>query len=146
MARAAPQPGGRHRRILGVLGMIGSVACSASMVLGTLGVGGTAAAAGGVMAEMSGASGPFAEALSFLVWAGPVILVLSMAAVGAAVSARRRGAIPIVAVAGASLFWGMYLQPDRSVMFVAITAGLGAVIVAYLWATGRHRPDSGTLS
>ena len=87
----------------------------------------------------SATTGPLAAALTLLVWAGPAILLLSLVAIGAALTGRRRRATGVAVAAGILLFWGMYLQPRLSVMLVAIGVGLAALLAAYLWAFGWRR-------
>ncbi len=132
--------------IAAALGFLGSVACSAAMVLalgGLLGV--TTAASAGGMASMSnstssppdGSSVPSAlvRALIFLIQAGPAILVLSTAVLALAVGLRRWGGVVPVVVAGLVLYWGMYLQGTRLVMFATIVVGIAALAAAYIWST-----------
>lgn len=147
---------GRLRRpsgqMLGALGIFGSLTCSAAMTAAAFGIGGAAVGAMGSMAAMSDAAGratttgPIDAVVAFLVWAGPAILLLSLIAMGAATLTRRRAAAGLVLVAGVVLFWGMYLQPALSVMFVSIAAGLAALLAANAWANGalrlpRQRPS-----
>ena len=148
MAGQEQRTPGVRRRALGALGIVGSLTCSASMIGVALGLAGAAAAAGGGMSSMAGVSdapaasattGPLAAALTLLVWAGPAILLLSLVAIGAALTGRRRRATGVAVAAGILLFWGMYLQPRLSVMLVAIGVGLAALLAAYLWAFGWRR-------
>lgn len=124
------------------LGMLGSVTCSAAMLAAILGIGGTAAAGGGAMTDMTGmpdvdatAAGPVDALIGFLTWAGPVILVPSLAAVAAATAVHRSAAVGVVLIAGAVLFWGMYLQTAPTVMLASIAVGLVVLVAAYIWAT-----------
>lgn len=132
----------RSIRMLGALGIFGSLTCSAAMTAAAFGIGGAAAiGAMGSMTAMSGAAdqatiGPLDAVVAFLVTAGPAILLLSLIAIGVTTLARRRAATGLVLVAGVVLFWGMYLQPSLSVMFVSIVAGLTALVVAYVWTRG----------
>ena len=135
---------GRLRRplgqILGALGIFGSLTCSAAMTAAAFGIGGAAVAATAGMAAMSDAAGqaratgPIDVVVAFLVWAGPAILLLSLIAMGAATLTRRPAAAGLVVAAGVVLFWGMYLQPALSVMFLSIAAGLAALVVAHVWS------------
>ncbi len=116
------------------------------MTAAAFGIGGAAVGATGGMAAMSDAAGqatatgPIDAVVAFLVWAGPAILLLSLIAMGAATLTRRRAAAGLVLVAGVVLFWGMYLQPALSVMFVSIAAGLAALVVAYVWTGAGRAP------
>jgi len=115
------------------------------MILAALGLLGTAVSAGSSMADMQGMGGgggttaaqpgPFAGLLAFLVQAGPVIMIPSIAAMVLAFGLRRRvAAIPALA-AGAVMYWGMYLQPRLALMYAAI--GLGFLGWAALYLSSR---------
>lgn len=125
------------------LGLVGSVACSVAMVAALLGLLGAGVAGMAGMAGMSGDAAPtphsslpasLANALFFLIKSGPVILIVSIAAVALAVAARRRVGLLPVAVAGLLLYWGMYLQATRFVMYSAMVLGLAALAGTYLWS------------
>lgn len=136
--------------IAGALGILGSLACSAVMVLALLGLLGAGLAASAASSDdttgMSGMSAatapagssglpaPLLTVLVFFFQAGPVILIASIAAVALAVGIQRRVAVIPVAVAGLILYWGMYLQSTRLLMFSAVGVGLAALIAAYLWS------------
>jgi len=132
----------RHagRRSAGVLGLVGTTACGASMVLVALGVGTSAAATG--MAAMSGTGpGPGAPhgALGMLLRIGPWLLVASALLVTAAFGLTRRPATAILALlAGALLYAGMYAQPNLAVMYAAIAVGYTAWGALYLWVRRDH--------
>jgi hypothetical protein len=97
----------------------------------------------GGMAGMSSAPSPphnsslswsMQAALFFLVQFGPVILILSIAAIALAVGVRRRVALVPVVVAGLVLYWGMYMQAARPVMYSSMVLGLAALVAAYIWS------------
>jgi hypothetical protein len=142
----------RHARrriptLAGALGLIGSAACSAAMLLSLAGLAGAGAVgageAGGGMPGMTGepSSSPLGSLVAFLVQAGPAILIASaVVMLLASVLARRRALFP-VAAGGLALYWGMYLQPNRSVMNLAIAVGLAVWVIAFGWTvTGRRTP------
>ncbi len=114
-------------RSAGLLGLVGSLACTMAMTLPAIGVG----AAGG-MAAMSGANantqGGF---LGFLLEYGPLILLVSVALVTIGLALRRpRAAVPSLA-AGAVLYWGMYAQASYFVMYVSLALGFAAWAAIY---------------
>ncbi len=116
-------------RSAGLLGLVGSLACTMAMTLPAIGVG----AAGG-MAAMSGASantqGGF---LGFLLEYGPLILLVSVALVTIGLALRRpRAAVPSLA-AGGVLYWGMYAQASYFVMYVSLALGFAAWVAIYRW-------------
>jgi hypothetical protein len=131
------------------LGLLGSLACSAAMVAalaGLLGAGVTTGASMGDIGGMAGMSSapspahnsslssPILTALFFLVQSGPVILILSIAAIALAVGLRHRVALAPVVLAGLVLYWGMYMQAARTVMYSSIALGLAALVAAYIWS------------
>ena len=132
--------------VAGALGILGSLACSVAMVMALVGVLGTGVAASvaftGGMAGMSNSPalaahnsslpGPLLSLFLFLFEAGPVILIVSIAATALSVGVRRRTALVPVAVAGLVLYWGMYVQSTRLVMYSAVVVGLAALVAAYL--------------
>jgi len=134
------------RRSAGVLGLVGTIACGASMVLVAVGVGTSAAATG--MAAMSG-TGPGAPhgVLGVLLRIGPWLLVGSVLLVTAAFWLTRRPATAILALlAGALLYAGMYAQPNLAVMYAAIAVGYTAWAPSTCGCAGRtharHRPPA----
>ena len=136
--RRAPPLRPAGRRSAGVLGLVGTTACGASMVLVALGVGTSAAATG--MAAMAG-TGPGAPhgALGVLLRIGPWLLVVSVLLVTAAFGLTRRPATAILALlAGALLYAGMYAQPNVAVMYAAIAVGYTAWGALYLWVRRDH--------
>ncbi len=80
---------------------------------------------------------PFGLIIAFLVSAGPVILVLSIVAMALALASRRWVAMIPVLVGGLVLFWGMYTQAERVVMYAAIAVGMLIWVAAFAW---RIRP------
>ncbi len=133
------------------LGLLGSLACATAMVMalaGLLGAGVAASAASaGAMTGMSGTPSspssasqnsslpsPLLAVLLFLLQSGPVILIVSIAAIALAVGIRRRVALLPVVVAGLGLYWGMYMQGARLVMYSSIAFGLATLAGAYIWS------------
>ncbi len=133
--------------LAGVLGLLGSAACSTAMLLslaglagaGTVGVG----AAGSGMAGMTGGPSvsPLGSLVAFLVQAGPAILIASAAAMLLASMLGRRWALVPVAAGGLALYWGMYQQSSRPVMNLAIAVGMASWVIAIGWTvTGSRTP------
>lgn len=81
----------------------------------------------------SGLASPVDLAVAILIRAGPVILLLSIVAMVAAVAAKRRVAVIPVLLGGLVLYVGMYLQGQRAVMFVSIGFGMLIWLAASLW-------------
>jgi hypothetical protein len=73
--------------------------------------------------------------LLFLLQSGPVILIVSIAAIALAVGIRRRVALLPVLVAGLVLYWGMYMQAAQLIMYSTVALGLTTLAAAYLWST-----------
>ncbi len=134
------------------LGILGSLACSAAMVAALAGLLGAGVAAGaasaGGMAGMAGTPGthspasqnsslpsPVLAILLFLLQSGPVILIVSIAAIALAVGIRRRFTLLPVVVAGLVLYWGMYMQAVQLVMYFSVALGLATLATAYIWST-----------
>jgi hypothetical protein len=134
------------------LGLLGSLVCSAAMVMALAGLLGAGVAAGaassGDMGGMAGTSAtsspashnsslpaPLMSAFLFLLQAGPVILIVSIAAIALAVGVRRRVALLPVVGAGLVLYWGMYMQAARPVMYSSVVLGLATLAAAYIWST-----------
>lgn len=142
----------------GVLGILGSLACSAAMVMALVGIFGTGVAAtaassgdmGGMTSATAGSSphnsslpSPLLTFLFFLFQSGPVILIVSIAAVALAVGLRRRVALLPVIVAGIVLYWGMYIQGAKLMMYSAVVVGMAALVAASVWSV-RTIKQSGT--
>ena len=127
-------PGHTGRWSAGALGVLGSMACTASMIAAAVGVGGAAAATS--MAGMTGTgSGHAGGALGALVRIGPWLIVASALLVTAAFALTRRPvtAIPALA-AGAVLYAGMYAQNSLPVMYASIAVGYLTWAALALWA------------
>jgi hypothetical protein len=147
-AERAAMPAARAacRTAAGTAGLLGSLACGASMLLAAAGVGGTAAAGG--MAAMTGpGAGPPGGALGVLVRAGPWLLAGSVLLVAAALALGPRPAAAAGGLlAGAVLYAGMYAQSSPAVMDASIAAGYLAWAGLFLWARGgrpgRQRPPA----
>ncbi len=132
-------------RCCAAAGVVGSLACSISMALAAFGLAGTALSAGGSMAGMQGTGSGASTAskpslpvgvIAFLVQAGPVILVISVAAIMVAFGLRRRVAVIPALAFGVLMYWGMYLQPRLEIMYAAIGLGLLGWAALYLWSRG----------
>jgi hypothetical protein len=81
------------------------------------------------------ASGPWDLLLQY----GPVILIISVAAMTLALAARRPiSAIPAV-LAGALLYWGMYGQANLPAVYAAIAIGLVVWTGLFFWVRGLSR-------
>ena len=111
--------------------MAGAVACSTAMTLAALGVVGASAA--GTAQGMAGMGSPPQGAgasgiLGFLLDHGPAILFVSAVLVVLALIVERRSwqRGTLAALAGALLYWGMYVQAGIAVMYIAMAIGLGA--------------------
>lgn len=130
------------------LGLLGSLTCTTAMVIAGAGLLGAGVASAGGMAGMDGTPGtPLAAAqnsglpspvlaiLMFVIQSGPVILIVSIAAIALAVGIRRRVALLPVVVAGLVLYWGMYMQAAQLVMYSSVALGLATLAAAYIWST-----------
>ena len=133
----------------GIAGLLGAAACSVSMVLAVIaGAAASSAAAAASMSSMSGVAGITLNqppAIAFLIQKGPPILVASIMAMTLSVTLKRPWAALPVLVAGAILYWGMYLQAAITVMYVAIGLGLvtwAAVVGGTNLRGGRERAPS----
>jgi hypothetical protein len=115
----------------GAAGLAGSLACAVAMVLATLGLGGATTAAG--MAGMDGATSRPGGLLGLLLRIGPGLLAASAVLVAAAFVLRRPGAAVPALLAGAVLYAGMYLQPNRPLMYASIALGYTGWAALYLW-------------
>ena len=127
-------PGHTGRWSAGALGVLGSMACTASMIAAAVGVGGAAAATS--MAGMTGTgSGHAGGALGALVRIGPGLIVASVLLVTVAFALSRRPVTAIPAlVAGAVLYAGMYAQDSVPVMYASIAVGYLTWAALALWA------------
>jgi len=128
---------------IGVVGVLGTLACMGSMVLAVVGVAGvgTSAAMAGMSTGAPGQAGSLQQPgiLTFLLQAGPAILLVSIGAFALS-QAFRRGvaAIPALLVGGVT-YWGMYGQPRLPVMYVTMALGLLGWAVVFLWVRGLPR-------
>ena len=117
--------------LVGLLGAgVAASAASTSDMAGMNGLSGSPAAA----PHNSGLPTPLVSGVFFLVQAGPAILIFSIAAIALAVGIRRRVALAPLVVGGLVLYWGMYMQADRLVMYLSIGIGLAVLIGAYIWS------------
>ena len=139
-------------RGLGALGLVGGLLCSVSMVTASVGLVAAAGASVGAMAGMSGTghaapssatSAPIRVVVGFLISWGPLILIVSIAAMCLALWTRLKAAAVGALLAGTLLYWGMYGQANVAVMYATIAIGMVAWLSAYIWAAGwwfRSRP------
>jgi hypothetical protein len=126
-------------RLGGLVGLVGTLVCSLSMVaapLGLIAAGGTAAAQGGMAGMGSGDQGAGAAHspgwLDVLLRWGPEILVVSVLLIVASVALRRRwAALPAIG-GGLILYVGMYAQPNLAVMYGTIIVGTALLVLAYV--------------
>ena len=124
----------------GVLGALGSVACTASMIAAAVGIGGAAAAdMTGMAATGSGHPG---GTLGALVRIGPWLIVASALLVAGAFALTRRTVTAVPAlVAGGVLYAGMYFQNNLPVMYASIAVGYLTWAALAMWAARqRHNP------
>ena len=63
-----------------------------------------------------------------------MILVISIVAMALALASRRWVAMIPVLVGGLVLFWGMYSQAERAVMYGAIAVGMLIWIATFAWS------------
>jgi hypothetical protein len=116
----------------GALGVLGSMACTASMIAAAVGVGGAAAAAS--MAGMTTTGSGHPGVLGALVRVGPWLIVASALLVTAAFALTRRPLTVIPALAaGAVLYAGMYAQNSLPVMYASIAVGYLTWAALLLW-------------
>jgi hypothetical protein len=137
------RPGHTGRWSAGALGVLGSIACTASMIAAAAGVGGAAAATSMAGMTNTGTGHP-GGALGALVRIGPWLIVLSALLVTAAFALTRRPltAIPALA-AGAVLYAGMYAQNSLPVMYASVAVGYLTWAALALWAARPwHAPTA----
>lgn len=130
---------------LGIIGVLGTLACIGAMVLAAVGVAGvgTSAAMSGMSAQGSVNQSQPASILAFLLQAGPVILLISMGAFALSLALRKWGAAVPVLLIGGVMYWGMYAQPRLPVMYVTMVLGLLGWVVLFLWVRRpRNRKSS----
>jgi hypothetical protein len=137
--------------VAAALGLLGSLLCSTAMVIAFAGLigAGTAATAtsAGAMAGMGGTPStppvpsqdsslhePLLAIVLFLIQSGPVILIVSIAAIALAVGIRRRATLFPVVVAGLVLYWGMYMQAVKLAMYSSVALGLVTLAAASIWS------------
>lgn len=130
---------------IGVVGVLGTLTCMGAMILAVIGVAGEGASAS--MARMSpgaqsGNGGPPTSILAFLLQAGPVILLVSIAAFALSLAVKRWVAVIPVLLVGGVIYWGMYGQPNLPLMYVMMALGLLCWISLFLWSRGWLRRGS----
>jgi len=119
------------------LGVLGSAACTVSMIAAAVGVGSATAATGmaGMTSTTGTGPGRLGGVLGALVRIGPWLIVASALLVSAAFALTRRPVTAIPAlVAGAVLYAGMYAQSSLPVMYASIAIGYLAWASLALWA------------
>lgn len=134
--------------VIGIVGVLGTLACIGAMVLAVIGVAGVGASAVGAGASMAGmstgsqgqaTSGQATSILAFLLQAGPTILPVSIGAFTLSLAIRQWAtAIPVL-LAGGVIYWGMYGQRNLSVMYVTIVLGLFCWAAVFFWVRGLPR-------
>jgi len=128
---------------IGIMGVLGTLICMSAMLLAVLGVAGVGASA--VMAGMpmgsqgQAASGQPTSILTFLLQAGPVILLVSIGAFALSLATRRWVTVIPALLVGGIIYWGMYGQPSLPVMYITMVLGLLGWAVILLWVRGRFR-------
>jgi hypothetical protein len=103
--------------------------------LGLFAAAGTTAANFSSMAGMGSARSAARQEpgwLHAIIRFGPEILVASLVLVALGVGVRRRGALVPVALGGAVLYVGMYIQSSLIWMYVAIAVGTALLLIAYV--------------
>ena len=132
--------------VIGIVGMLGTLTCVGAIVLAAIGIAGGGASAGmtamGAMTSSGHAiGGQSLDILALLLRTGPLILLVSIAAITLSLALRRWvTAIPAL-LAGGIIYWGMYGQPNLSVMYITIGVGLSSWAAVFLWV--RSFPQTG---
>jgi hypothetical protein len=124
------------RGVAALAGWIGSLSCVIAMTLAAVGAAGAGATSVGGMADMGSSASSAGGPLGFLLQYGPLILLVSIAAMTLSLASRRSIAALPALVAGAALYWGMYGQDRLPVMYAAIIVGLLTWAAAFLWVNG----------
>ena len=128
---------------IGIVGVLGTLVCMGAMVLaaiGVAGVGATAVMAGMPMGSQGQAtSGQPIGILAFLMQAGPVILLVSIAAFALSLAVKRWVAVIPTLLVGGFIYWGMYDQPHLPVMYVTMAFGLLGWAIIFLWVRALPR-------
>lgn len=127
----------------GIVGVLGTLTCMGAMLLAVVGIAGvgTSAAMAGMSAGTQGqtTSGQHPGLLAFLLQAGPVILLVSIAAFALSLATRRWvAAVPALLVGGV-IYWGMYGQPNLPLMYVTMALGLLGWATIFFWVRGLPR-------
>lgn len=152
-----PQRRPQHTpRRFGLAGVVAAVVCTLGCclpaVLAALGIGASAAVGMGHAAH--GGDEPrgwFATVLDVVHRISPVLLIVSIVLVTAALAMRRRAAVLPALSAGAVLYLSVHGQTDPIVMYAGMALGYGVWIALYLWtrphpvrrAPGRWRTPPG---
>lgn len=131
--------------VIGIVGVLGTLACISAMVLAAIGIAGVGASAVGAGASMAGmstgsqgqaTSGQATSILAFLLQAGPTILPVSIGAFTLSLAIRQWAAAIPVLLAGGVIYWGMYGQQRLTVMYVTMVLGLLGWAAVFLWVRG----------
>lgn len=126
-----------------VAGLAGSALCSFAMVAAAVGLF-TAAGATASHSSMAGMGSMRAAAqqepewLQAIVRFGPEILIASLLLLALGIGTRRRSALVPIALGGAVLYAGMYVQRSLTWMYVAIAVGTALLLLAWV-STLRSR-------
>lgn len=131
-------------RRFGVTGLIAALVCTLGCclpaILVALGVGASAAAGVGHAAHGAGeAGGRLPEMLDVLHRISPVLLIVSIVLVAAALGMRRRSAALPALAAGVVLYLSVHGQAEPIVMYAGMALGYGVWLGLYLWT----RPQAG---
>lgn len=121
----------RHRRTVGVAGVLAAMTCTLGCCLPPILVAFGAGAAGAGMAGMS----PHRDTglLGLVHRISPMLLIVSIVLVAVAFALRRRTAALPALLAGGVLYGSLHLQSDPVLMYVGMAAGYGAWIALYFW-------------
>lgn len=131
---------------ISIVGVLGTLTCIGAMLLAAIGVAGVGTSA--VMAGMSmgtpATGGEHPGILTFLLQAGPTILLVSIGAFALSLATRRWGAAIPALLVGGVIYWGMCAQPRLPVMYVTMALGLLGWVAVFLWARSfpRRRTSS----
>jgi len=130
--------------MLGIVGMLGTLTCMGAMILAVIGVAGVGASASMAGMNPGGNSSQPASFLAFLLQAGPVMLLVSIAVFALSLTVKQWVAIIPALLVGGVIYWGMYGQPNLPLMYVTMALGLLCWISLFLWSRGWLRRGSFT--
>lgn len=137
----------RLGRRFGVTGVIAALVCTLGCclpaILVALGVGASAAAGMGHAAHGAReAGGWLPEMLDVLHRISPVLLIVSIVLVAAALGMRRRAAALPALAAGVVLYLSVHGQTEPVIMYAGMALGYGVWLGLYLWTRPRAGGDS----